>query len=102
MDPADPNTLLVSTWNRIRRRWSDPVPEEGDRLYKTTDGGRTWKESDNGLPQTKFTGRIGLHFSRSNPSVVYALVDNHSPKREPRQGELDPYGRPIQVIPFGV
>jgi photosystem II stability/assembly factor-like uncharacterized protein len=102
MDPSDPNTLLASTWNRIRRRWSDPVPEDCDHIYKSTDGGRTWSVSDNGLPQTKFTGRIGLHFSRSNPNVVYAYVDNHSPKREPRAGELDPYGRPIQVIPFGV
>ena len=102
IDPSDPNTLIASTWNRIRRRWSDPVPEDGDHVYKTTDGGNTWKVSDNGLPQTKFTGRIGLSFSRSNPNVVYAYVDNHSPKREPRAGELDPYGRPIQVIPFGV
>ncbi len=102
MDPSDPNTLLASTWNRIRRRWSDPVPEDGDHIYKTTDGGKTWAVSDNGLPQTKFTGRIGLHFSRSNPNIVYASVDNHSPKREPRAGELDPYGRPIQVIPYGL
>ena len=102
MDPSDPQVLLASTWNRIRRRWSDPVPEDGDHIYKTTDGGKTWSVSDNGLPETKFTGRIGLHFSRSNPNVVYAYVDNHSPKREPRAGELDPYGRPIQVIPFGV
>jgi photosystem II stability/assembly factor-like uncharacterized protein len=102
MDPSDPNTLLASTWNRIRRRWSDPVPEDGDHIYKSTDGGKTWTVSDNGLPQTKFTGRIGLHFSRSNPNVVYASVDNHSPKREPKPGELDPYGRPIQVIPFGL
>jgi photosystem II stability/assembly factor-like uncharacterized protein len=102
IDPSDPNTLIASTWNRIRRRWSDPVPEDGDHLYKTTDGGKTWKITDNGLPQTKFTGRIGLAFSKSNPNVVYAYVDNHSPKREPKAGELDPYGRPIQVIPFGV
>jgi photosystem II stability/assembly factor-like uncharacterized protein len=102
IDPSDPNTLIASTWNRIRRRWSDPVPEDGDHLYKTTDGGKTWRIIDNGLPQTKFTGRIGLAFSKSNPNVVYAYVDNHSPKREPKAGELDPYGRPIQVIPFGV
>ncbi|MFM7840119.1 MAG: WD40/YVTN/BNR-like repeat-containing protein, partial [Chitinophagaceae bacterium] len=35
MDPADPTILYASMWNRIRRRWSDPVPEEGDHLYKT-------------------------------------------------------------------
>jgi photosystem II stability/assembly factor-like uncharacterized protein len=102
MDPSDPNTLLASTWNRIRRRWSDPVPEDGDHVYRTRDGGDTWQVSDAGLPETKFTGRIGLAFSRSNPNIVYASVDNHTSKREPKPNELDPYGRPIQVIPYGV
>jgi photosystem II stability/assembly factor-like uncharacterized protein len=102
MDPTNPELLIVSTWNRIRRRWSDPVPEDGDYVYKTTDGGANWKKLTTGLPETKFTGRIGLTFSKSNPNVVYAYVDNHTPKREPKAGELDPYGRPIQVIPFGV
>jgi photosystem II stability/assembly factor-like uncharacterized protein len=102
MDPSNPDILLASTWNRIRRRWSDPVPEDGDHLYKSIDGGKTWKISDDGLPNTKFTGRIGIAFAASEPNRVYAYVDNHTPKREPRSGELDPYGRPIQVIPYGV
>lgn len=102
MDPSDPNTLIVSTWNRIRRRWSDPIPEDGDYLYKTTDGGKNWRKLTDGLPETKFTGRIGLTISKNNPNVVYAYVDNHTPKRDPKEGELDPYGRPIQVIPIGV
>ncbi len=102
MDPTNPDLILVSTWNRIRRRWSDPVPEDGDYIYKTTDGGKTWNKSTAGLPETRNTGRIGLAFSKSNSNVVYAYVDNHTPKREPKAGELDPYGRPIQVIPFGV
>ncbi len=102
MDPSDPEVLIVSTWNRIRRRWSDPVPEDGDYIYKTTDGGKSWKKLTQGLPETKFTGRIGLTISKSNPSILYAYIDNHTPKRDPKAGELDPYGRPIQVIPYGV
>ncbi len=102
MDPSDPNTLYASMWNRIRKRWSDPVPEDGDHLYKSTDGGKTWKIINNGLPETKFTGRIGLAISRSNSNVLYAYIDNHTPKREPKANELDPYGRPIQVVPMGV
>ncbi|MEY2648493.1 MAG: hypothetical protein RL282_1206 [Bacteroidota bacterium] len=102
MDPTNPDLIIVSTWNRIRRRWSDPVPEDGDNLYKTTDGGKSWRKLTAGLPETKYTGRVGLSFSKSNPNVVYAYVDNHTPKRDPKPGELDPYGRPIQVIPFGV
>ncbi|MBM3444225.1 MAG: hypothetical protein FJX83_04475 [Bacteroidetes bacterium] len=102
MDPSNPDLLIVSTWNRIRRRWSDPVPEDGDYLYKSTDAGKTWKKLTDGLPETNYTGRVGLAMSKSNPNVVYAYVDNHTPKRDPKPGELDPYGRPIQVIPFGV
>jgi len=102
MDPSDPDVLLASEWNRIRKRWSDPVPEDDDHLFKSTDGGKSWKAITHGLPETKNTGRIGISWSRSNPNVVYAFVDNHTPKREPKPGELDPYGRPIQVIPVGV
>jgi len=102
MHPTDPKTMYASTWNRIRLRWSDPTPQDGDFIWKTTDGGKTWSKLTNGLPQTKFTGRVGIALSRSNPNILYAYIDNHTPKREPKAGELDPYGRPIQVIPFGV
>jgi photosystem II stability/assembly factor-like uncharacterized protein len=102
MHPSNPNTLYAASWNRIRLRWSDPTPQDEDFIWKTTDGGKTWKKLTNGLPQTKFTGRVGLALSRSNPDILYAFIDNHTSKREPKAGELDPYGRPIQVIPYGV
>lgn len=102
MDPSDPNTIYASMWNRIRKRWSDPVPEDGDHIYKTTDGGKTWKPLTNGLPDTKTTGRIGIDISRSNPNVLYAFVDNHDKKREPKEGELDSYGRIKEIVVKGV
>ena len=101
MDPADPNILYASMWNRIRRRWSDPVPEDGDYIYKTTDGGKTWKIINKGLPDTKFTGRIGLAISHSNPNVLYAFVDDHEKKRDPKAGETDSYERQVQKIVLG-
>jgi photosystem II stability/assembly factor-like uncharacterized protein len=96
MDPQDPETLYAATWNRIRRRWSDPVPGGEDGLFKTTDGGQTWKPINNGLPDTQYTGRIGIDLCRSKPNIIYAYVDNHTPGKEPRAGELDSYGRPRQ------
>lgn len=101
MDPSDPNTLYASMWNRIRRRWSDPVPEDGDFIYKTTDGGNTWKIISNGLPDTKFTGRVGLAISHSNPNVIYAFADDHEKKRDPRPGETDSYERQVQKVVIG-
>ena len=101
MDPSDPNTLYASMWNRIRRRWSDPVPEDGDHIYKTTDGGKTWKVISNGLPDTKFTGRVGLAIANSNPEVLYAFVDDHTKKRDPKPGEKDSYQRTVQKVVIG-
>lgn len=101
MDPSDPNTLYASMWNRIRKRWSDPVPEDGDYIYKTTDGGKTWKKISNGLPDTKLTGRIGLAVSHSNPNILYAFVDDHTKKRDPNPGETDSYERQVQKVVIG-
>lgn len=93
MDPSSPDTLYAAMWNRIRRRWSDPVPGPGDGIFKTTDGGKTWQQKTAGLPDTNLTGRIGLDIARSNPSVIYAFIDNHNPGRDPEPGERDSYGR---------
>jgi len=101
MDPSDPNTLYASMWNRIRRRWSDPVPEDGDFIYKTTDGGKTWKVINKGLPDTKLTGRIGIAIAKSNPSVLYAFVDDHNKKRDPKPDEFDSYERRVQKVVIG-
>lgn len=101
MDPSDPNILYASMWNRIRKRWSDPVPEDGDYIYKTTNGGKTWKKIVNGLPDTKLTGRIGLAVSKSNPNVLYAFVDDHTKKRDPNPGETDSYERQVQKVVIG-
>jgi photosystem II stability/assembly factor-like uncharacterized protein len=98
MDPSDPNTLYAAMWQRVRRKWSDPRTEPGyteGGVWKTTDGGKTWSEANQGLPAAPFRGRIGLDVARSNPNVVYAFVDNYEPGRLPREGERDAYTRPI-------
>jgi photosystem II stability/assembly factor-like uncharacterized protein len=99
MDPTDPNTLYAAMWQRLRRKWSDPRAEPDYReggVWRTTDAGRTWSEVSEGLPAPQFRGRIGIDISRTNPHVLYALVDNYEAGRPPREGgENDAYGRPI-------
>ncbi len=93
MDPTNPDVLIASMVNRIRLRWSDPTPG-GEGLFKTTDGGQTWKPLTNGLPPDKTKiGRIGLALCRAKPNVIYAFIDNHTPTRMPEPGERDSYGR---------
>jgi photosystem II stability/assembly factor-like uncharacterized protein len=98
MDPADANTLYAATWQRIRRKWSDPRVEPGyteSGVWKTTDGGNTWTEASVGLPSPQYRGRIGIDIARSNPNVLYAFVDSYEPGTPPREGERDAYQRPV-------
>jgi photosystem II stability/assembly factor-like uncharacterized protein len=98
MDPTDPNVLYAALWQRIRRKYSDPRVEPGyneSGVIKTTDGGRTWQDVSEGLPAPQFRGRIGIDLARSNPSVLYAFVDNYEEGRGPQPNERDAYGRAI-------
>ena len=98
MDPSDPKTLYLSTWQRVREKWNDPRTKNdynGSSIYKSTDAGKTWNEISKGLPEAKFRGRIGIDVSRSNPNVIYAFVDNYEILRENDDAEnVDSYGRP--------
>ena len=98
MDPRDSKTLYAGMWQRTRRKWSDPRVEanytEGG-IWKTTDAGATWTSSSNGLPEPRFRGRVGLDISRSNPNILYAVVDSYDVGRSADLGERDAYGRPL-------
>lgn len=98
MDPFDPNTLYAASWQRTRRKWSDPRVEPGadeSGVWKSTDAGTTWSDANKGLPAAQFRGRIGLDIARSNPNVLYAFVDNYEAGRPAKAGERDAYSRPI-------
>jgi photosystem II stability/assembly factor-like uncharacterized protein len=98
MDGSNPEVIYASMWQRIRRKWSDPRVEPGyteGGIFKTMDGGATWTDASAGLPAPEFRGRIGIDIARSNPKVLYALVDNYEPGRAAQEKERDAYGRPI-------
>jgi photosystem II stability/assembly factor-like uncharacterized protein len=98
MDPQDDMTLYAAMWQRMRKKWNDPRNEptySGSGIFKTTDGGKTWKPITNGLPEAKFRGRIGLDICLTKPSVLYAFVDNYEKAREATEEEkMDSYGLP--------
>jgi len=75
MDPSDPNTLYVAFYQRLRKpyRFDSGGPNGG--IFKTTDGGKTWKKLTNGLPEGD-TGRIGLAIYRSDPNILMAIVEH--------------------------
>ncbi|MCK4645641.1 MAG: hypothetical protein KAU46_05270 [Candidatus Aminicenantes bacterium] len=80
MDPSDSKILYAASWERDRKAWNNVICGEGSGIYKTTDAGCTWKRLTNGFPAGKYIGRIGLDVSSSNPDVIYAVLDNQSPR----------------------
>ncbi len=78
MDPRDPNVLYATSWERIRKAHFLKSGGPGSALWKSTDGGTTWKEiTGGGFPATT-KGRINLAIAASNPDMVYAMVEADS------------------------
>jgi len=76
MNPANPDEIYAGAWRAERRPWTivsgGPAAEGG--VYKTTDGGATWKHLENGLPKD-LVGKVGVDVSPSNPSRVYVILE---------------------------
>ncbi|MGA9117218.1 MAG: glycosyl hydrolase [Bacteroidota bacterium] len=74
MDPRNPDLLYAASYQRRRHVWTliNGGPESA--LYKSEDGGKTWRKLTRGLPAEEM-GRIGLALSPVRPDVVFALIE---------------------------
>lgn len=75
MDPRNPDVLLASMWQFRRTPYSFVSGGPGSALYKSTDGGKTWRKLSNGLPSGEF-GRIALALAPSAPDNMLAIVES--------------------------
>ena len=77
IDKNNPRIIFASTWNIRRTPYSLESGGEGSGLWKSTDGGETWKNiSDNeGLP-SGIWGISGVSVSPVNSKKVFALIEN--------------------------
>ncbi len=83
MDPGDPNTIFAAMYQRQRTGWGFNGGGPGSGLYRTFDGGDSWTELTEGLPEGD-KGRIGVDIFRQDGNVVYALVEADA--RDPDAG----------------
>jgi photosystem II stability/assembly factor-like uncharacterized protein len=75
IDPRNSNVIIAAAYRTYRRAWTYYDRWPGNNLYKTLDGGKTWKLLKNGLPTDVELGRTGLAIYEKNPSIIYARLD---------------------------
>lgn len=75
MDPRDPNVLYAATYQRLRSAFGFNGGGPGSGVWKSTNGGATWRKIENGLPAGN-KGRTGLAIARSNPNVLIATIEH--------------------------
>lgn len=77
MEPGNPTVLYAGTWRLIRTPYSLESGGDGSGLWKSTDGGDTWKNisKSKGLPKGTW-GIVGVAVSTSNPDKIYTLIEN--------------------------
>jgi photosystem II stability/assembly factor-like uncharacterized protein len=74
-DPTNPNILFAALWQAKRQPWTMDSGGPGSGLYRSADGGATWKEiNEHGLPEG-IKGRIGVTVSGANPNRIWAVIE---------------------------
>jgi photosystem II stability/assembly factor-like uncharacterized protein len=73
MDPTNPRVLYAAFWDMLRRPWEVRSGGPGSGIWKSTDGGDTWKKITDGMPA--LMGKIGVDVSAADPERVYAIVE---------------------------
>ncbi len=78
MDMNNPLILYAALWQHRRYPWTMESGGHSSGIYKSTDGGTTWKQLKKGLPDT--FGKAGISVSRANSEQVYAVIEAEGEK----------------------
>jgi len=94
IDPSNSQVIYAGLWNTRRPPWFTYAPTNGPGggIFKSTDGGNTWRRLTNGLPKDGI-GRTGIAVAATNPNRVYAIVDCLVPEAPPQTEP--PLGTPV-------
>ncbi len=76
-DPGNPDVVYAALWESRQGPWENgEFKGPGSGLFRSADGGRTWRPIGTGLPTSKEgVGRMGLAVAPSDPKRLYAVVE---------------------------
>jgi photosystem II stability/assembly factor-like uncharacterized protein len=74
LHPQNPNIIYAGSWRVDRKPWTIISGAKEGGIYRSLDGGNSWKHLNIGLP-TGFTGKIDLATSPASPDRIYALIE---------------------------
>lgn len=77
VDPGDPSIVYAASHQRRRTAYGFHGGGPGAALWKSTDGGETFRKLTNGLPPGEY-GRIGISIYRKDPKIVYVCIEQGS------------------------
>ncbi|MSR02467.1 MAG: glycosyl hydrolase [Gemmatimonadetes bacterium] len=73
-DPSNPEVVYAAAYQRRRHVWGFLGGGPQSAIYKSADGGVTWRRLATGLPKGDM-GKIGLAVTAADPSLVYATIE---------------------------
>lgn len=79
VNPKNPRIMFACAWDRIRRPFVMASGGLESGMFKSTDGGETWKPVKKGLPNT-VVGRTAISIHAKNPNIMIATVEYVPPK----------------------
>ncbi|MDP4821590.1 MAG: glycosyl hydrolase [Saprospiraceae bacterium] len=74
INPHNPREIYAGMWRAERKPWTLISGGNQSGVYKTTDGGDTWKKLGGGLP-TGLVGKVAVTVSPANPDRVWAILE---------------------------
>ncbi len=74
VDPVNTNIIYATAWEFRRKPYAFNSGGKNSGIFKSLDGGKTWKELTNGLP-AKPIGRAAIALAPSAPNNLVAIVE---------------------------
>ncbi|MEM1325967.1 MAG: glycosyl hydrolase [Bacteroidota bacterium] len=78
--PGNPDVIYAAAYQRRRKVWSLLAGGPQSGIYKSTDGGDSWRKLSSGLPKDDM-GKIGLAVTPAQPDLVYATIEANTSEK---------------------